>query len=156
VTGRIEHQGRQCRAPFVLNQRPALGLLFILSALMVGCGQRPAAAPSTEVRICVEPHWWSSAITPHVRTRGPWIDAEASEVVHLRGRPDERRGNLWFYRESPAPGALEVFRFAGPRVVSVSVLPGADSQPLCGTESDAPEGSGESARLRMPLTAANP
>jgi hypothetical protein len=58
-------------------------------------------------------------------------------IVRLHGLPDERRDNLWLYRSSPTPGALEVLRFAGPRVVSVSVLPAAYDAPLCSSASDA-------------------
>lgn len=108
----------------------ALTALFA-SVFAFGCAQHAAVAPETEVRRCVEPGWASARIAPQVRTEGAWIGADASQVVHLRGKPDERRENLWLYRSSPAPGALEVLRFSGPRVVSVSVLPGADAHPLC-------------------------
>jgi hypothetical protein len=123
----------------------ALKALFA-SVFAFGCAQHATVAPETEVHRCVGPGWASARIAPHVRTEGAWIGADASQVVHLRGKPDERREHLWLYRSSPAPGALEVLRFSGPRVVSVSVLPGADPHPLC-----RPASASYEARTRLRL-----
>jgi hypothetical protein len=132
----------------------ALGLILTLTSV-AGCAAHAAAGPPAEVSICVEPAWASAGIAPQVRTDGAWIGALASQVVHLRGRPDERRDNLWIYRSSPSPGTLEVLRFSGPRVSSVTLLPGADERPLCGsdpsslTASNGP-GSGDARGSRVP------
>jgi len=114
-----------------------IGLAALLTTFSTfGCARQAPRDPSTEVRMCVDPAAsGSSGITPQVRTDGAWIGASASQVIHLRGKPDERRGSLWLYQASPSPGTMEVLRFSGARVVSVSVLPGADAAPLCASDS---------------------
>jgi hypothetical protein len=110
---------------------------FVFAAFVAVLGQLGCAARSTRAALpagsaqCAGSMRSASQLTPGTRTDGPWVGSSKSDVVRVRGLPDERRDDLWLYRASPAPGALEILRFSGPRVVSVSRLRGS---PTCGLD----------------------
>jgi hypothetical protein len=98
-----------------------------------GCAVQPTPArASLAVGSCTPTERSASQLTRLTRTDGEWVGASKTDVVRLRGRPDERRQDLWFYGAPGGAGAAEVLRFSGPRVVSVTAVPAAGDCALDG------------------------
>lgn len=124
----------QCHGPVAPTAVPTLFFAALLAVTgQLGCAARPMHATlPAESGECAASTLSASELTPHTWTDGPWVGSSKADVMRVRGLPDERRDDLWLYRGSPAQGALEVLRFSGPRVVSVSQLLGG---PVCRLDS---------------------